>query len=706
MVAGTFPKEYLEEASYGDHDFSGVATSIAAFIGRSIRGPVNEPVSINSFADYERIFGGLWTDSMMSYAVRDFYQNGGSQALIVRLYKKDPHASARAVIHLPTSTPINMQLVAASPGSWGNALKASINYNATDADSFNLTVNNHAPREEFLNVSMNANHSRYIVNVLKEGSELVRISGNIPTQRPLETKAPTANSPREPALDIPQEGIGGSDGLELDRSDYLGNESDRGIYAFNKTDHFNLLCIPPASRATDTDPEIYQAAMTFCAQKKAILLVDSPRQWSTIAIVDIKRKLDELGLIGDDASHAALYFPHIQQPDPMRNNQLTSFVPCGMIAGIIVQTDARRGVWKAPAGTDAILQGIEGIEIDLTDSDHYFLTPIGINGLGLSRLPLPHVIWGARTLSLNPEYKYIPVKRLALYIEESIQRGLQWTQFESNDKNTWAKIKQSVNAFLKVLFRQGAFQGANAREAYFIQCGREITTQSDIDQGIINVTVGIAPLKPAEFIEINIQQKSSGWAVTPQANNQNIPVTLQKNILISHKTLSSLDRRTQNKIKRFITLNSPKSTLSKPNRNKIALFSGMAAAQKTLAASYIAQAFGLPLHRIHLTQLLTNNLKTTERNLQHFFNTQPELPILFFDEADALFGKRSSVKDAHSRYNAKIINRLFAYMQRYRGICIISSNRSQTLQTKHSRWFHCKVTFNDKKRLRTPRRLK
>ncbi len=209
------------------------------------------------------------------------------------------------------------------------------------------------------------------------------------------------------------------------------------------------------------------------------------------------------------ARNAALYFPRVIESDPLREGQLDFFVPCGIIAGIMTRTDSQRGVWKAPAGLDAALNGIQGLRVNLNDDENGTCNPLGINCL--RSFPINgRVVWGARTLrgadQLGDEYKYVPVRRLALFIEESLYRGTQWVVFEPNDEPLWAQIRLNVGAFMQRLFRQGAFQGSTPSKAYFVKCDSETTTQNDINLGIVNIIVGFAPLKPAEFVIIKIQQ--------------------------------------------------------------------------------------------------------------------------------------------------------------------------------------------------------
>jgi phage tail sheath protein FI len=200
----------------------------------------------------------------------------------------------------------------------------------------------------------------------------------------------------------------------------------------------------------------------------------------------------------------------------LRKGQLDKFVPCGLIAGIMARTDAQRGVWKAPAGLDASLNGIQGFNVILNDDENGHLNQLGINCLRSFGVA-GRVAWGARTMrgadSLADEYKYVPVRRTALFMEESLFRGLKWVVFEPNDEPLWAQIRLNVGGFMHNLFRQGAFQGSSPKDAYFVKCDKETTTQNDINLGIVNVVVGFAPLKPAEFVIIQIQQMAGQISV-------------------------------------------------------------------------------------------------------------------------------------------------------------------------------------------------
>jgi phage tail sheath protein FI len=219
--------------------------------------------------------------------------------------------------------------------------------------------------------------------------------------------------------------------------------------------------------------------------------------------------LTTLNIAGPGAQNSALYYPWVRAPDRLQDSALRSFPPCGFVAGIYARTDAARGVWKAPAGSDAGLTGAIGLDLAMNDRENGQLNPRAINCL--RTLPVyGSVVWGARTLhgdnDRGSEWKYVPVRRMALFLEESLYRGTQWVVFEPNDEPLWAQIRLNVGAFMQNLFRQGAFQGRTPREAYFVKCDRETTTQNDINLGIVNIHVGFAPLKPAEFVVLRIQQ--------------------------------------------------------------------------------------------------------------------------------------------------------------------------------------------------------
>ena len=524
-VAVSYPGVYVEEIPSGVRTITGVATSITAFIGRAARGP-EEPVIVNSQGDFERQFGGLDPGYPLAYAVRDFYQNGGAQAVIVRLYKKP---AGDAVNETAAIKLTNLVLQAASRGAWANSLRVRIDdkvsadiaarYGLAAADLFNLTVRDTASgaTETFVNLTVKESPRR-VDRVLLAESALLRVAEatTLPgTSVPPKHGDPAAgktlwddDTASTPVLAADA----GSDSAPLDLATYTGDETAKtGLFALRKTDLFNLLCIPPDTREGDTDKSVYSAALNFCVQRRAMLIVDAPAAWKSAndIVKNNNQALTDLNLSGTAARNAALFFPRVVEADPRRDGQLDTFAPSGAIAGLFARTDTNRGVWKAPAGIDAALSGVQGLSASLTNEENGQLNPLGVNCLRVFPV-FGRVAWGARTLRgadlLADEYKYIPVRRTALYIEESLFRGLQWVVFEPNDEPLWAQIRLNAGAFMHNLFRQGAFQGASPRDAYFVKCDKETTTQNDINLGIVNVVVGFAPLKPAEFVIIKLQQ--------------------------------------------------------------------------------------------------------------------------------------------------------------------------------------------------------
>jgi len=279
-----------------------------------------------------------------------------------------------------------------------------------------------------------------------------------------------------------------------------------GLYALEDVDLFNILCLPIAATLGATDFQaVIAAATAYCDARRSFLIVDIPQTVATPA--GMQTWMTQNDTLRD--KNNSVYFPRTLIPDPLNNFRLRDIAPSGTIAGLYAQTDASRGVWKAPAGTEATLRNVSQLVYTLTDGENGVLNPLGINCL--RTFPVyGNVCWGARTLNgadvEASEWKYIPVRRFALFLEESLYRGTKWVVFEPNDEPLWSQIRLNVGAFMQSLFRQGAFQGQTPKDAYFVKCDGETTTQNDINNGIVNIVVGFAPLKPAEFVIIQIQQ--------------------------------------------------------------------------------------------------------------------------------------------------------------------------------------------------------
>jgi hypothetical protein len=383
-------------------------------------------------------------------------------------------------------------------------------YGLEESDLFNLSICDTGTGivEVHRNVSVKPSVRR-VDKVLENESKLVRLSGALPASRPTQHSAP------EPGKDTWTSSLSstkvedagkGDDGEVLTQGEVTGGEASKtGLYALAKADLFNILCIPPYLDSGDVDSAVVGAAATYCEKRRAFLIVDPPSEWNDkddpkVAFADV---------LGTNSDHAALFFPRLKMRNPRHEDQVETLPACGAVAGILSRTDAERGVWKAPAGLDAVIKGTLGPSVPLTDAENGELNPLGVNCL--RAMPaVGTVVWGARTLQgddrLASQWKYVPVRRMALFIEESLYRGTQWAVFEPNAEPLWAQIRMNIGSFMHGLFRQGAFQGTTPKEAYFVKCDKETTTQDDINRGIVNILVGFAPLKPAEFVMIKLQQ--------------------------------------------------------------------------------------------------------------------------------------------------------------------------------------------------------
>lgn len=303
------------------------------------------------------------------------------------------------------------------------------------------------------------------------------------------------------------DGIAGGDGAVPDVADYVGDPLlHTGFNALDKVDLFNLMVLPGDREIPEaTYLQLIGPASGYCNQHRAFLLVDAPDSWTEIDIpvADASAVNSLRALVVKD--HSAVFYPKVQYRDAGLKKLIG---PSGMIAGLMARTDSQRGVWKAPAGTEAALFSVLDLEVNLTDPENGVLNKLGVNCL--RKFPTGIVNWGARTLDgsddIGSEWKYIPIRRLALFLEESLFRGTKWVVFEPNDEPLWASIRLNLNAFMLSLFRQGAFQGSTPDKAFYVKCDGETTTQNDRNLGIVNIEVGFAPLKPAEFVIIKIQQ--------------------------------------------------------------------------------------------------------------------------------------------------------------------------------------------------------
>lgn len=494
-----YPGVYIEEIPSGVRPIAGVSTSDTAFIDYFPRGPLNKPERIGSLADFVRVYGGLDTRSEASYAIAQYYLNGGSVAWVVRIADGSP---TTAVKEFPAGgTPV-LRIKAANEGLWGQRIKVTIDTDTDPSGRVNVTVKEFAvdPPEQtvrtevFRNLTMDAADARYAVTTITAGSELVTAERITPS-----TNNTNPAAAAETALDP------GSDGTAPTTT----GAYQTGIDALDQIAPaiFSVMCLPGATKLPAADYKtVVGAATTYCVKRRAFLIIDIPEDVKTANAMTAWR--NDTSKMPATSANSAIYFPRLTVPDPLAGGVPRDIPASGTVAGVFGRTDTARGVWKAPAGTDATIAGCT-LVTEIDDGLNGTLNVQGVNVLRSFKI-FGSIVWGARTSDGSDakasEWKYIPVRRTALYLEESLYQGLKWVVFEPNDFPLWSQIRLNVGAFLNGLFRQGAFAGATPREAYFVKCDKDSTTPGDIDRGIVNVIIGFAPLKPAEFVVLKIQQ--------------------------------------------------------------------------------------------------------------------------------------------------------------------------------------------------------
>ena len=443
-------------------------------------------------------------------------------------------AAASVTIFTPSSSTDGFTFTAQNPGAWGNLLAVGATAQAGDPTNTRFSVNVVALNpngslsvlETFNNVSITASDPSYLVTVINADSNYVSAAVIGSPAQALNNPFPPS-TPSQPPFNTPPFLSGGYDGLVLDPTqdnssgglfktalNASGSPGTGGVQLLDSVPIFNLLCVP-----SEADEATVSSLQGFCANNRAFYIVDSPQATTTSALNNQLTAMtvttpgpvgsDLTSITGANSANAAYYFPWVLAPDPLAGGRSRYFPPCGFVAGIYAATDASRGVWKAPAGIDASLTGVSGLQYVLTDVQNGSLNPYAVNCLRQFRV-YGDVVWGARTMqgadAAGSQWKYVPIRRLALFLESSLYDGTQWVVFEPNDETLWGQIRLNVGSFMQGLFLQGAFQGTTPQQAYFVKCDSENNPQSSIDQGVVNILVGFAPLYPAEFVVIQIQQ--------------------------------------------------------------------------------------------------------------------------------------------------------------------------------------------------------
>jgi hypothetical protein len=494
------------------------ATNIAAFVGRALKGPVNEPVPVRSFADYNRVFGGLWQPSTLSYAVEQFFENGGRCAIIVRVV----NGARPPSITLPT-TRGRLTLRGVGAGS-REFLRASVDYDAIDAkdhDRFNLVVQRVRTagseqiedQEIFRRLSVTPGQEHFVADALLE-SRLVRVQGSVPPERPART--PAANNGA--VIGYTPSNPDGDDGGPITDYDIIGSaQLGTGIFALQAAPDINLLCIPPLTRDQDVGLSTLLVAGRFCRDRRAMLIVDPPSEWASSAAA-----LDGLRHWPFRSEDAAMFYPRIVAFDRLRG-RFEMFAPCGVAAGMIARCDESCPVWSAAEGEDAILRPGLRPAWNVSAGDRARLTTAGINLLQSVRVP-PRLASSPRTLASGSaavsDWRYLSARRLALFVMTSIERGTRWMLFERNTPATWTMARAQVEAFLDSLYAEGAFSVRAGDASYFAVCDDRINTEETARAGKVNLAFGFAASKPGEYHAFLVTHSPAGSRARPITVNR------------------------------------------------------------------------------------------------------------------------------------------------------------------------------------------
>jgi len=508
-ITPTYPGIYIEEIPSNAHTITGAPTSITVFVGYTHPFKTNaanwgQAVEIFSFTDYERQFGGLYTSGVIeahvAYAVNQFFLNGGSDAYIVALQPSyyDSLGNSHGLVQAASVTVGPVAFTGLEPVDLVpmtvtvNNIKTTFQPN----DTADVLISYGSRSETFRKVTLNSGDSNFIGARLNGVSQLVTVTASAASRFLPVGQAALGYPPGNPDPSW-------TTFSALDFAPVFQQDSP-----LDKAPIFNLLLVPGVA-----DNGIWSEALSFCERKLAFLIMDPPPQDSADGYGAFNLPLignDITGSLVPKSTNGALYFPYLQSNDPLTPNTL-NLPPGGFVAGIYATTDANRGVWKAPAGIQFPIVNTLGV-VDtgrMTDARQGTLNPLGVDCLR-DLTGIGTVVFGARTLAAQnnaqQQWWYVPVRRMALFLEQTLYRNLTWVVFEPNDEPLWVAIRMSIESFMLSLFHQGAFQGDTPSQAFKVICDSSTTTQQDIDNGVVNIVVAFAPLKPAEFVVIQISQ--------------------------------------------------------------------------------------------------------------------------------------------------------------------------------------------------------
>lgn len=495
-----------------------VATGVAAFVGRTLKGPVNRPVAISSFSDFQHIFGGLWQPSPVSYAVDHFFENGGRRAFIVRVV----NGARPPTVTLPAGSGV-LRLIGLNPGS-REYLRASVDYDGipeADVDQFNLVLQRVRSagseliedQEIFRRLSVLKQSGRFVAAALTE-SHLARVVDPVPVQRPERSAFGGSRGAIGYAVSNPD----GDDGAPLTDYDVIGSAVDStGMFALKATPAFNLLCIPPLAREHDVGLSTLLVAAKFCRERNAILLVDPPSTW-----ISPRTALEVLRHWPFRSDNAVMYFPRVQSFDRLRGRAET-FASCGAAAGMIARSDETLPVWSAAESEEAFLRpGLRPAAV-VSDLERIRLTQAGVNTLVSSRSNARQGL-SPRTLTAGgcgaSDWKYLAARRLALFIASSVEQGTRWVLMEPNIPATWERARALVDRFLSELADEGAFVGTSPDESHFAIADDRVNREQTVADGNFNLLYGFATSKPGEFDTWMVTHHPASSRVRPVSVNR------------------------------------------------------------------------------------------------------------------------------------------------------------------------------------------
>ncbi|HEX3151510.1 MAG TPA: phage tail sheath C-terminal domain-containing protein [Gemmataceae bacterium] len=507
-----YPGVYVEEIDSGNKPIEGVSTSTVGFLGIAERGPIT-PTLCTSFGDFVRSFGRYVKDAngadrYLAYAVEGFFQNGGERCFIQRVFHRDLAGGTNSATNATATADGKIAITAIGPGAWGQRIAYQISdAGLKDTSLFKLTIMywsgavpadlaNPAPTdptpamlEVYDNLSSVPTASTFYQGEINGYSHIVSVTQN--------------------ASGRPANGISfletSSDGGAVVLADFEGDDTDpankTGLLALADMDEISLLCCPDEAFFGNNDTTISQALVAQCTLLKyRFAILQSPRNAGT----------PENNNPSVPSKYAAYYYPWLNITNPLSGTPLL-VPPGGHVAGVYARSDTNRGVQKDPANEPIF--GISSLQLQINNQQQAILNPKGVNCLRFFKTS-GNLVWGGRTTSPEPDWKYINVRRLFIFVEKSIQDGTQWVVFEPNDAPLWARVVRSVSDFLTGIWKDGMLQGATKEQAFFVRCDRSTMTQADIDNGRLIMLIGIAPVKPAEFVIFRIGQWDGGSSVT------------------------------------------------------------------------------------------------------------------------------------------------------------------------------------------------